>query len=97
MTAHADGGPGTPERLVYSVEEAADILGIGRTFMFQLVTTGQVDSFKIGSRRKIHRDAIDRYLDRLRTDQSTDANGIPDSGTPSQPADRPTDQRRRRR
>lgn len=72
MTAHSDSEPGAPERLVYSVEEAADILGIGRTFMFQLVTTGQIDSFKIGSRRKIHRDAIDRYLHRLRTEQSTE-------------------------
>jgi excisionase family DNA binding protein len=49
--------PGAHERLVYSVEDAAEILGISPTFMFQLITTGQIDSFKIGSRRKIHRDA----------------------------------------
>jgi excisionase family DNA binding protein len=71
LTAHPDGNSRVPDRLVYSVEEAAKILGISRTFMFQLITTGQIDSFKIGSRRKIHRDAINRYLDRLRTEQAT--------------------------
>jgi excisionase family DNA binding protein len=70
MTARAEGNPGTPRRLAYSVEEAADLLGIGRTFMFHLVATGQIESFKIGSRRKIHRDAIDGYLSRLRAEQS---------------------------
>jgi excisionase family DNA binding protein len=68
VTVHAEGSHGTPERLVYSVEEAADLLGIGRTFMFHLVATGQIDSFKIGNRRKIHRDAIAHYLDGLRSE-----------------------------
>ena len=68
MTTHANGSPDVPERLVYSVDEAADLLGIGRTYMFRLVTTGEIDSFKIGSRRKIPRDALDRYIARLRAD-----------------------------
>jgi excisionase family DNA binding protein len=71
MTAHANGSPDLPERLVYSVDEAADLLGIGRTYMFRLVTTGEIDSFKIGSRRKIPRDALDGYIARLRAKQST--------------------------
>lgn len=97
MTAHADGGAGAPERLVYSVEEAADILGIGRTFMFQLVTTGQIDSFKIGSRRKIHRDAIDRYLDHLRVEQSPDEIRDSTPGDADRPVTRRSDQGRRQR
>jgi excisionase family DNA binding protein len=73
MTAQAEGPRRTPVRLVYSVEEAADLLGIGRTFMFQLVATGEIDSFKIGNRRKIPRDAIDGYIGRLRAEQAAAA------------------------
>lgn len=60
-----------PGRLLYSVDEAAELLGIGRTFMFHLVATGEIDSFKIGKRRKIPRDALDTYIDRLRSEQPT--------------------------
>ncbi len=69
MTGSADGFPDVPERLVYSVDEAADLLGIGRTFMYHLVANGEIESFKIGNRRKIPRDAISQYIDRLRAEQ----------------------------
>jgi excisionase family DNA binding protein len=66
VTGHADrpARAAAPVPLVYSVEEAAGVLGIGRTFMFRLVATGQVESFKIGSRRKITRHALDTYIAR---------------------------------
>jgi excisionase family DNA binding protein len=57
------------DRLLYSVEEAADLLGIGRTFMYHLVATGEVDSLKIGKRRKIPRDSLNSYVERLRSEQ----------------------------
>ena len=60
-------------RLVYSVEEAASLLGISRTFVFQLIAAGEIDSFKIGPRRKIPRDAVHGYLKRLRMEQSPSA------------------------
>jgi excisionase family DNA binding protein len=65
-----------PGRLLYSVEEAADLLGIGRTYMFHLVATGEIDSFKIGKRRKIPRDALDGYIERLRSEQAAVADGL---------------------
>lgn len=58
-----------PGRVSYSVEEAADLIGIGRTVMFQLVIAGEIDSFKIGRRRLIPWDAIDSYIARLRAQQ----------------------------
>jgi len=85
VTEHA-GRAGAPGRLLYSIEEAADLLGIGRTFMFHLVATGEINSFKIGKRRKIARDALDGYIERLRSEQSA---ARPDS-------DRQTGRRRRR-
>jgi excisionase family DNA binding protein len=57
-------------RLLYSVEEAAQLLGIGRTFMFELVAAGQVASLKIGRRRKIPSAALDDYVRRLAADQT---------------------------
>jgi excisionase family DNA binding protein len=66
----AERPPKVPGRLAYSVEEAAALLGIGRTFMFHLVATGEIDSFKIGKHRKIHRDALAEYIDRLRSEQA---------------------------
>jgi excisionase family DNA binding protein len=60
-------------RLLYSVEEAANLLGIGRTFMFQLVATGEIDSFKVGKHRKIPHGALDTYIKRLREEQAAAA------------------------
>jgi excisionase family DNA binding protein len=68
----------SPGRLLYSVEEAAELLGIGRTFMFHLVASGEIESFKIGNRRKIHREAIDAYVNRLRAEQLAAADGPAD-------------------
>jgi excisionase family DNA binding protein len=66
--------PGKPtanggEPLLYSVEEAAAILGIGRTFMFRLVGTGEIESCKIGKLRKITSAAIHDYIARLSREQ----------------------------
>ncbi len=61
----------TPNRrLLYSIEEAAQLLGIGRTFMFELVATGQIASLKIGRRRKIPSSALDAYVERLAAEQA---------------------------
>ena len=73
MTEHAASPLGGPGQLLYSVEEAADLLGIGRTFMFRLLATGEVDSLKVGRLRKIPPDALDAYIKRLRATQSHDA------------------------
>ena len=69
MSVHAQDPASETGRLAYSVEEAADLLGIGRTVMFHLVTAGEVGSFKIGRRRLVPRDAIDSYIERLRAEQ----------------------------
>jgi excisionase family DNA binding protein len=67
-----------PSQLLYSVEEAAGMIGIGRTFMFHLLATGEIDSLKIGRRRKVPRDAIDDYIERLRAQQGATAKGPED-------------------
>ncbi len=54
-------------RLLLTVEEAADRLGIGRTLMYALVKDGEVESVHIGRLRRIPADALPRYLERLRS------------------------------
>jgi excisionase family DNA binding protein len=62
-------------RLVLTVEEAADRLGIGRTLMYALITTGEVESVRIGRLRRIPADALEMYVNGLRrwpADQGSD-------------------------
>lgn len=58
---------GKTVRLLLTVDEAADQLGIGRTLMYALVKDGEVESVHIGRLRRIPADALPRYLERLRT------------------------------
>ena len=52
--------------LVFSVEEAADRLGVGRTLMYSLVSSGAVESVRIGRLRRVPADALVTFLNELR-------------------------------
>jgi excisionase family DNA binding protein len=54
-----------PERVLLTVEEVAERLGIGRTTAFRLVKTGEIESVRIGRLRRIHIDVINAYATRL--------------------------------
>jgi excisionase family DNA binding protein len=54
-------------KLLLTVEEAADRLGIGRTLTYALVKTGEIESVQIGRLRRIPLGALDDFLARLRT------------------------------
>lgn len=56
----------TDPRIVLTVAEAADRLGIGRTLMYSLVSSGAVESVTIGRLRRIPADALTVYVDSLR-------------------------------
>jgi len=55
-----------PARLVLTVEEAAERLGIGRTLMYALIAAGDVESVRIGRLRRVPADALDAFVFRLR-------------------------------
>lgn len=61
----------TPERVLLTVEEAAQRLRIGRTRMFALLKTGVVESVLIGRLRRIPVDAINAYAANLLAGSST--------------------------
>ncbi|HEY3718422.1 MAG TPA: helix-turn-helix domain-containing protein [Jatrophihabitantaceae bacterium] len=52
--------------LVLTIEQAAERLGIGRSLMYALVTSGEVESVTIGRLRRIPTDALVTYIARLR-------------------------------
>jgi len=73
MTAADQTPQAERSRLLYSVAEAASLLGVGRTYMFRLIAAGEVESIKVGKLRKIPRDALARYIDQQRPGQVTAA------------------------
>jgi excisionase family DNA binding protein len=55
--------------LLVSVEQAAKILGIGRTRFFDLIMSHAVTSVKIGRRRLIVRSSLAEFVERLVSEQ----------------------------
>ncbi|MCL3862957.1 helix-turn-helix domain-containing protein [Actinotalea sp. K2] len=51
------------ERRVFSVVEAAAILGIGRSKLYEFISSGEIRSIRIGRLRKIPVAAIDEFLE----------------------------------
>ncbi|HZD15217.1 MAG TPA: excisionase family DNA-binding protein [Pseudonocardiaceae bacterium] len=58
-----DGSPA--EYTVLTVEQAAKRLKIGRTLMYELVSTGAVESIHIGRLRRIPAQALTKYIAQL--------------------------------
>ena len=63
--AHVPTSRPMPERVLLTVEEAAERLHIGKTKTYALVKAGEIESVRIGRLRRIHVDAIQAYAKRL--------------------------------
>jgi excisionase family DNA binding protein len=63
----------SPERFLLTVEEAAQRLHIGRTRMFSLVKSGEIDSIRVGRLRRINPIALEEYAQRLKIEQSRES------------------------
>ena len=50
------------EPVCLTPEQAAQALGVGRTFMYSLLASGRIESIKLGRRRLIPRGAIERLV-----------------------------------
>ena len=50
------------ERLVYTVEEAGKLLGIGRSAAYEAARTGELPVIRIGRRWLVSKQALDRML-----------------------------------
>ena len=49
-------------QLLLTVEEAAEVLRIGRTTMFELIRTGQVATVPIGRLRRVPMGALQQFI-----------------------------------
>lgn len=54
-------------RLAVAPAEAARMLGLGKTKLYELMAANEITSIKIGTRRLIRVSAIEAFLDRLAT------------------------------
>lgn len=59
-------GTPPPPRIVLTIEEAARWLGIGRTLMYSLVMSGEVESVTIGRLRRVPVECLNEYVANLR-------------------------------
>jgi len=57
---------GHGQRLLLTVSEAAQQLGIGRSLLYELLADGQVESIHVGRLRRIPIDALADFIDRQR-------------------------------
>lgn len=55
-----------------TVEEAAKRLRIGRTSMYRLVSTGDVETVKVGRLRRVPPECLAEYVARLRSAGGTE-------------------------
>ena len=53
-------------KLLLTPEETAEVMGIGRTKVYELLRAGVIDSVRIGACRRVPVAALHEYLDRLR-------------------------------
>lgn len=55
--------PAVPKMLL-TVEEAARALGLGRTFVYELIMRREISSIKLGRKRRIPVEALDEFVAR---------------------------------
>ena len=65
------------DQLLFKIEEAAKVLGASRSTVYRLMNSGQLVSIKVGSSRRVTRQALDRFVktmeDRARQDLAGDS------------------------
>ena len=54
------------DQLLLKVVEAARRLGVGRSLMYELINSGEIDSIHVGRLRRIPPDALTDYIARRR-------------------------------
>jgi excisionase family DNA binding protein len=58
-----------PPRLLLTVEQAAERIGICRSNMFKLIRRGEVQSVRVGRLRRLTPEALEEFVRRLSAEQ----------------------------
>jgi excisionase family DNA binding protein len=53
------------EKFAYSVDEVIEVTTIGRSKLYELMASGELESVQVGRRRLIPAEALRRFMDRL--------------------------------
>ncbi len=61
------------DQLLFSVEDAADDLNVGRTTMYGLIASGAIRTVTIGRRRLIPRSELTAFVERLLQAESSES------------------------
>jgi excisionase family DNA binding protein len=59
----------TEDRLLLRVEEAAEMIGVSRARLYELLAAGEIASIKIGASRRVATSDLVRFVNRLRAEQ----------------------------
>jgi len=59
----------TVTKLLFTTAEAAELLGLGRSTVYELLASGALESICIGRARRIPHEALVAYVGRLRGSQ----------------------------
>lgn len=60
--------------LLYRVPQASEMTGIGRSKLYELMASGEIESVKVGGLRLIPAEALEKFVSELR--QDTDRIGV---------------------
>ena len=52
------------DKLAYPISEAAELIGIGYVKCYELISSGELETFRVGRRRLCSAAAIQRYIER---------------------------------
>jgi excisionase family DNA binding protein len=58
------------DQLGYRPESAMKVIDVGRTTLYQLLRTGEIESIKVGRTRIIPADALRDFMERKRQEQN---------------------------
>ena len=59
-------------KILLTVDEAAQRLGIGRSHAYIFVMRGEIPSIKLGRSRRVPATAVDEFVERLKAEQGSD-------------------------
>jgi excisionase family DNA binding protein len=69
VTADAKSRAEKPPRLLLTVEEAAERIGICRSNMFKLIRRGEIQSVKVGRLRRVTPAALEEFVQQLAAEE----------------------------
>jgi excisionase family DNA binding protein len=65
-----------PAPLLWDVTEVATVLGVSRSFVYELLNAGELDFCKLGARTKVPVATVQQYVDRRLAERHAEAEAV---------------------